>query len=144
MKYIVNQVKKLVKKYNTNDPFELCSALGINISVSKLPQHMSGFYTTIFDIPFIFLSSAFDDCEKRAVCAHELGHSVLHRSTNTLFIQKNTLISPTKLEKKADFFAAELLIGKITCFDECSSIRQLAFEYNVPTEYMQIKYDYMN
>lgn len=44
------------------------------------------------------------------VCAHELGHALLHRNINTPFLSKNTLFSIDKIERQANTFAVELLL----------------------------------
>ena len=49
---------------------------------------------------------------QRTVCAHELGHAVLHTHANTPFLRKNTFFSVDKLEIEANTFAALLLIDK--------------------------------
>ena len=47
---------------------------------------------------------------QRQVCAHELGHAILHRKINTIFLDTYTYIVTDKLEIQANMFAAELLI----------------------------------
>jgi Zn-dependent peptidase ImmA (M78 family) len=47
---------------------------------------------------------------QRFVCAHELGHAVLHPKSNTPFLRANTLFSVEKLELEANTFAVELLL----------------------------------
>ncbi len=42
--------------------------------------------------------------------AHELGHAVLDRKENCYFIRNKTLLSISKFEKRANLFAAYLLI----------------------------------
>ena len=46
---------------------------------------------------------------QRQVCAHELGHAILHPKSNTPFLRANTLYSVNKLETEANRFMALLL-----------------------------------
>lgn len=143
MNYIEQAAKNLVKKHKTNDPLQLCELEDINLTITTLPQQMKGLYTRLFDIPFIFLSDRLPLHEKRVVCAHELGHYLLHPSTNTLYVQENTLLSCSKLEHEADLFAAHLLIPDKIDFIGCdATIQQLAFQYEVTTELVAIKNGY--
>ena len=48
--------------------------------------------------------------KERYVCAHELGHVLLHTELNSVFIQEETGFIPDKLEAEADYFAACLLL----------------------------------
>ncbi len=143
MNNIITSANNLVKKHKTNDPFVLCDILNINLTITKLPKSINGFYTNIMDMPFIFLSEQLDDCLKKAICAHELGHYILHPNINTLFVKQSTLFSSAKLEREADLFAASLLIpDKVFLFDASETITadQLAYELDVPTELIKIKF----
>ena len=44
------------------------------------------------------------------VCAHELGHMLLHKKANALFMDSRTYFVSSKYENEANAFAAELLI----------------------------------
>jgi Zn-dependent peptidase ImmA (M78 family) len=44
------------------------------------------------------------------VMAHELGHAILHVKDNCYFLNSNTFLLTSKLEKQANIFAAELLL----------------------------------
>ena len=45
-KHIIDTVDKLVKKYHTSDPYELCKLLGIKISLLRLGKKLKGFFFT--------------------------------------------------------------------------------------------------
>lgn len=141
MHYSVKTASKLSKQYQTNDPFHLCERLNISITLSELPEHLKGFYIKVFDIPFIFIQQSLPEQEQRGICAHELGHAILHPDLNTLFLKQKTLLSSEKLELEADLFAAQLLIPeplKQYCL-EGESVEQLSFQLNVPQKYIAIK-----
>lgn len=140
MNNIQKAVNNLVKKHHTNDPFELCRLLNICLYVTELPAGINGFYNTVLGIPFIYLNCTLSDCEIRAVCAHELGHVILHPQINTLFIKTKTIMNAAKLEHEADIFAASLLIPTITILEgQTVTVEQLAYELDVPQELVRTK-----
>lgn len=60
---------------------------------------------------YIFLSNRLDRTELNLVMAHELGHALLDRKANCYFIRNKTLLLVSKLERRANLFAAHLLIS---------------------------------
>jgi Zn-dependent peptidase ImmA (M78 family) len=102
-------VQKLIKYFNTNNPFEIADQLGILI-LYKPFKKLKGCYKLIKRRKVIFLSSFLDHDEKRVVCAHELGHAIMHPKTNCKFLQNYTLLSVKKIEIEANKFCAFLLI----------------------------------
>lgn len=142
MNNIKSTVNKLVKKYLTSDPYELASSLNITIVVGKMPSSIRGFYSRILDMDFIYLNCELDDTDKKIVCAHELGHAILHPCANSLFLSQNTFIVPSKLELQADIFAANLLISDDTLQQYKSNtitVSELSAELNLPTSLLQLK-----
>lgn len=107
IKQIVNN---LVKKYGTNDPFEIAEQKNIMIIEFDLHPDILGFYRYVRRNMFIFLNSCLDFYEKRFTCSHELGHSQLHPRINTPFLQRNTFFSTDKFEREANEFATYLLL----------------------------------
>lgn len=105
-----NEVKKLIHKYKTNDPFELIDCLGINLIKFPLRGNLNGYYIKEYGEYNICIDSNLSDEEMTMVAAHELGHARLYKDQNILFILNNTYYSKDKLEKQANLFAAELLL----------------------------------
>ncbi|NLL63247.1 MAG: hypothetical protein GX241_03250 [Ruminococcaceae bacterium] len=70
--------EKLVEKYGTSDPFQICAALDIEVRYSHLGS-LSGYYCVMHRIPYIVLNSTLNSVSSRIICAHELGHDRLHR-----------------------------------------------------------------
>ena len=140
MNNIFATVKKIAKKYSSNDPFELCSALDVIVTITDLPVGINGFYNNVLGFPFIYLNNQLNECELRAVCAHELGHMLLHPHMNTLYIKMKTIINGDRLEREADIFAACLLIpNAIQIGDQTVTVQQLAYELHVPSEVIEVK-----
>ena len=58
----------------------------------------------------IYIDDSLSEHEQILVCAHELGHMLLHKKANALFMDTYTGFNTTKYEKEADLFAMELLV----------------------------------
>lgn len=141
MNYSVKVAKNLLKRYHTNNPYLLCEELNISVTFSDLPQHLQGFYCKVLGMPFVFINQTLCEQEQRAICAHELGHALLHPDINTLFLKQKTMLVSEKFEKEADLFATQLLIPQKLasyCFGE-ESIESLSFALGVPQRYIDMK-----
>lgn len=101
-------IESLVKKYGTNDPFEIAKQMGIEIDYAPLGETL-GFYYYDKRTQFININNAIDEAIERFVCAHELGHAILHKYSNTPFLKKSTFYSIDKIEREANLFAVMLL-----------------------------------
>ena len=98
-------VDSLVRKYNTRNPFEIISHL--NVIVVFYPLHgVKGFYQYFQRNNIIYIDEAL------FVCAHELGHMLLHKKTNAIFMDSRTQLNTTKYEIEADRFAMNLLLSE--------------------------------
>ncbi|MDL0421376.1 ImmA/IrrE family metallo-endopeptidase [Caldifermentibacillus hisashii] len=69
-----------------------------------------GFYRCYKRVKTIVINSELSEWLKRYVCAHELGHAILHSDLNTSFLKKNTFYSIGKIEREANEFAVNLLL----------------------------------
>ena len=107
------RVKRLVayctKKCGTSDPFEIADQLGILYQIGNCEHE--GCYMFLKNHRYIFLSKSLDRSELNLVMAHELGHALLDRKANCYFIRNKTLLLVSKLERRANLFAAHLLIS---------------------------------
>lgn len=107
-----DRIKRLVayykRIYGTNDPFELADYLGILYQIGNI-QH-EGSYMFLKNHKYIFLSNKLEDPELRIVMSHEIGHAILDPKENCYFIRNYTLQLTSKVEQRANIFAAELLI----------------------------------
>ncbi len=107
------RVKRLVayctKKCGTSNPFEIADQLGILYQIGNCEHE--GCYMFLKNHRYIFLSNRLDRTELNLVMAHELGHALLDRKSNCYFIRNKTLLLVSKLERRANLFAAYLLIS---------------------------------
>ena len=103
------KVLKLIKKYGTNNPFKLAKKLNIEIIFDDLGE-VRGLFKRILKRKFIFINSELSEFDQMLVCSHELGHAVLHASSNYQFMIDNTkILRLSKLENEANLFASYLL-----------------------------------
>lgn len=102
-------VDKLKRKYGTSNPFELAKCLNIIILHEELGE-IKGYYNKFARQKFIHLNVNLEDNEMSFTCAHELGHAVIHPSSNTPFLKENTLFSLNKLEMEANQFSVDLIL----------------------------------
>lgn len=98
----------LVRKYMTHDPFKIAKAMGIEIVFMPL-QGIRGMFRAMKRCRFIFIDSSLGEHDARFVCAHELGHAMLHRGCNRIFMDTNTYFQVNRYEIEADRFAVDLL-----------------------------------
>ena len=106
---IRNLVQSLVRKYNTRNPFEILKQKNVILVYAPL-NGVRGFYQYFQRNHIIYIDENLSDSEKRFVCAHELGHMLLHKKANALFMDTHTFFNTEKYEVEANTFAAELLI----------------------------------
>ena len=69
-----------------------------------------GYFITYKRIKIIHINKNIEEWLQRYTCAHELGHSILHKGVPTPFLKKHTLFSIEKIERQANTFAVELLM----------------------------------
>jgi Zn-dependent peptidase ImmA (M78 family) len=132
---------QLIKKYGTNDPFEIASKKNILVRFVEL-KGILGCYQTYNRIPIILIHNGIDYLEQRFVCSHELGHRVLHPKINTPFLRTNSFMSIDKIEREANEFAVELLIpdNAIEEFNYSQiSLADVAAIYGVPEQLAHLK-----
>jgi len=141
LNYVRTAAQRMIKKYNTNDPFEIAELLKIKIMYEYLGDHIRGFYQACPKVRIIHINIELDDINRRIVCAHELGHSVFHGKLNTIFLQKHTFCDKNKFEREANTFAAELLVPNGLFFENPDyTLDQIAALHNIPVGLLKIKY----
>jgi len=110
MKDIKSRVSKLVRRYKTRDPFEMVK--GMNVVLVYYPLvGIRGFYQYFKRNNIIYIDDSLLDSEKRFVLAHELGHMILHKRSNAIFMDTRTCLKTSGFELEADMFAMHLLVS---------------------------------
>ena len=105
----------LIKKYNTQNPFEIADLLKIEYIIGPM-GHYSGCYLYLKKHRCIFLNDELSESEKTFVMAHELGHAILHRTENCYFIRSKTFLSTAWIEKEANMTKSQL--ARLAGYDE--------------------------
>lgn len=108
--WLKEKVISLVKKHKSSDPFELASKMNIHIIKWDLHEEINGYYKYDRRNRYIVINQNLSFEWQKFVCAHELGHAILHTRINTPFLTKYTLMSVDKIEREANQFATYLLL----------------------------------
>lgn len=128
-------VSKLIKQCGTNNPFEIAAQKNITVLYEDLGSTL-GFYFTYKRIKFIHIHHRLSEEMQRFVCAHELGHAILHPKENTIFMRSSTFFSVDRIEREANTFAIQLLTYNKGIY-EGESLEQFYRRCNVPVEFSE-------
>lgn len=106
---IQKRVRKLVRFYQSNNPFEIIK--GMNVILVFYPlEGVRGFYQYFQRNNIIYIDERLPKHEQLFVCAHELGHMLLHKQANAIFMDSRTFLNTSKYEQEANRFAMHLLL----------------------------------
>jgi Zn-dependent peptidase ImmA (M78 family) len=130
--WIMERLDREIKKHKTNNPFEIADRKNILIRYFPLGGTL-GFYMKNARHQIITLNSDMDENLLKFVCAHELGHAVLHPNENTPFLHKNTLFSKDKIEKQANFWAIKLVLYESN-LSRFQTKQEILMEHGIPYE----------
>ena len=128
---IIGLANKLKNEFGTDDPREICRCLSISFLVTELPERLNGFYMETAAGRAIAVASRLDSVSARSCAAHELGHAVLHRGINTVFMSDNTSFVSGRYEREANLFAAALLLDDEN-FSSEGNLETLAAAFALP------------
>ena len=109
--YIQTVANKLIKKFDTRDPFQLCQAIGVEVFYADLGS-LKGMYKYLKKNRFAVINENLDPFTKTLVCAHELGHDILHQNlARKVCLQEFILYDmKSRPEYEANLFASEILL----------------------------------
>ncbi len=101
-------VSILLKKYHNRDPFYLARLLGIKVTFLDFNEDIPAFSErrSLSDRGNIYINQNFGSYSQKILCAHELGHLLLHGVCESTFFDSD--IEPLK-EYEANYFTAILL-----------------------------------
>ena len=147
MRHIIEKAEEVLEEFGGRNIFETAENSGANVWRRPLGG-LQGFYICENGCRYIVVNDGLDKVTAAVVCAHELGHDMLHRELSAGGIRENTLfLSSDKTEREANLFAACVLISDETVLDElsyCSSIDALAASLGFPSEIVMYKLETMN
>lgn len=146
--HIIDTVEKLVKKYGTRDPYELCRLLGIKIHYHDMQKKLKGFFYYQSRQKNIVIDSNVNKILERILIAHELGHAVLHTKIAMMrgFHEMEMFDGSSTEENEANFFAAELLLEDrvvLECLSEYSFFETAKMLY-VPAALLDYKFSLLH
>ncbi|WP_286910679.1 ImmA/IrrE family metallo-endopeptidase [Clostridium sp. UBA1652] len=138
---IDNEIDMLVKKYQTNNPFDI--AKGENIIIFKEPLgSINGYYNKFVRQKMIHVNEDLTYSKQLFTCGHELGHAIFHSNANTPFLINNTFYSVDKLERQANYFAARLLIpADILDIYYGYTLEQIASAESIPLPLLKLRFN---
>ena len=131
------------------DPFAAAGDRDIYIDYVNGFTTLLGMYTVINDERHILLNPHMNSVTERIICAHELGHDVLHRTSIDRFkayCDTGSCFRRTKMEYEANVFAAHLLIygdELLETLAETGNVMTTAVKLNTELDLLLIKLDEM-
>ena len=109
-KEIISLARGIKQTWKTNDPYKIAKHLGIVVlhrdnCIKDFTAQTVKFdgYPTIISI-----NNAYTDFSKKVLCAHELGHALLHEDSLNHFATTSKNVT-TNVEHEANLFAIALL-----------------------------------
>ena len=146
--YIQTIAHELITKFDTRDPFELCKAIGVEVFYADL-GNLKGMYKYLKKNRFAVINEKLDVYTRTLVCAHELGHDILHQDlAKKICLQEFILYDMrSRPEYEANLFASEILLPdeKIFTFArEGYDVEQIAKELCTDVNLVAIKVASMN
>lgn len=146
--HIIETVDKLVRKYHTRDPYELCQLLGIKIHYYNLQKKLKGFFYYQSRQKNIVIDHNVNGILERILVAHELGHAVLHTKIAMMhgFQEMEVFDDRSSEENEANFFAAELLLEDeevLECLSEHTFFETAKMLY-VPAALLDYKFSLLH
>lgn len=147
MNGIIQTAANVRRKYGGRNIFETAEKAGANVWLRELGS-LKGFYLCENGRRYIIINNALEDAVMRTVCAHELGHDMLHRELSAGGIRESTLfLDSNKTEREANLFAAEILMTDREALEVlryCGTVEQAAWELGVMPEILEYKLELLN
>jgi len=124
----------LARYHGTRDPVRIAKALGYILIDTPL-EGVRGYYQYTHRCHIIYVDNGLPRRERCWVCAHELGHALLHKGVNRIFLDTHTNMVTSRFERDADRFAADLL------FDDYDLQDFLGYSISTVADCLGISYE---
>lgn len=108
--------RQLITKHETRNPFQIAKEKKAILVTAPLVD-VRGFYQYFKRQNIIYIDQSLTERQKEFVCAHELGHMMMHRNSNAIFMDTHTFFVTNKYENEANEFAVHLLISDEAIFE---------------------------
>ena len=147
---IYHKAGKLLHRCKTRDALQIARELGIYLHFVGEFRNLLGMYTYQQKERHILLNANLDEFLMQMVCAHEIGHDILHRDKakgNRVLSEFVLFDMRTAVEYEANAFAAHLLIDNDELTDYLQQgydVAQLAAAMHTNINLMLVKLNEMN
>lgn len=132
-------VNDIAYHHDTRDPFRIAAEYDIHILYEELGKNL-GYFSSLFRIKTIRINDHADPFLHPFICAHELGHALLHPHAGTHAFNRNSFIANCKIEKEANQFAVELLFpDELIAGHPEIDIYNLARTFGIPYQLVYLK-----
>lgn len=129
----------LARKHQSRNPFEIIKGLNSILVFAPLVG-VRGFYQYFQRNNIIYVDEDLPYHEKMFVCAHELGHMLLHKKANAVFMDSRTFLNTSFYEKEANTFAVNLLIDNDMLYEHRDlTIEQLSRLWGYNKELIELR-----
>ncbi|WP_326106860.1 ImmA/IrrE family metallo-endopeptidase [Paenibacillus kribbensis] len=122
-----------MKKFKSNNPYEIARGLNIIIYHADLGRSTKGMYYRKMRRRCIVIQNDLDENWQRMVCAHELAHDQLHPGLNRFWLDQNAFFNTGKYDRQANIFALKLLTHGIDQYIE-ESVSHYYSRCGIPLE----------
>lgn len=142
--------KRLIRRFQTRDPFLIAEELGVTILFNSGFKRQKGAFAVIGNNSFIFINENMSEYMQRLVCAHELGHALLHRKLGAVpggLMEFEIFDIKDDTEYDANVFAANLLIDDDEVMEmarEGHDVVYIAKELNLNVNILLVKLNEMS
>lgn len=142
--------KKLIRRFRTRDPFTIADMLGITVLMRNDFKRQKGAFVVVGNNSFIFINNNLSQYMQRLICAHELGHALLHRRRGAVpggMLEFEIFDMTDQTEYDANVFASNLLIDEEEVIDLAGmgyDIVQIAREIGLNVNILLVKLTEMN
>lgn len=148
IEFISQTIEDLRKDHPGADPFELVREMGFLLlfqSMGKAKSACKGFCMAQDGQTSITINSDLPKIIQKIICAHELGHAILHSQTPGMeqFHDFALFDDASSTEYEANVFAAELLLKDEDVFEllnEDMSFFGVASSLRIPPELLDFKF----
>ena len=125
--------------HDTRNPFRIAAENDIHILYEELGKNLR-YFSNLFRIKTIRINDHADPFFQPFICAHELGHALLHPHAGTHAFNRNSFIANCKIEKEANQFAVELLFpDELIAGHPEIDIYTLAHTFGIPYQLLYLK-----
>ena len=110
----IKAAQRVIKRCRSRDPFRIAREMDIELLLRSDFVEQKGVFCVVLGQPFIILNDNLREEELKLVCAHELGHALLHgkAAEKGVLCEYDLFNMATSMEYEANVFASELLIDE--------------------------------